>query len=103
MAADRARLRPPSMRSRGYAVILCALSLSFLLRVGGQALQRWAPQALLPPFAAFQGSRMPYGLLLASQVAILAVMASVCWRVWTGRLTPNRGTGRLLAWAGGLY
>ena len=39
-----------------YAALLWLLTMAFAMRVLGQALQRWAPQPLLPPFDAFQGA-----------------------------------------------
>ena len=77
------------------AFLLWFLTFLFSLRVAGQALQRWAPQAWLPPFDAFQGSNLPYPVLLGSQVVILGAMV-FC------NLRRPRG-GRALLWLGGLY
>ncbi len=52
------------------------LSIAFLFRVAGQVIQRWFPVEFLPPFEAWQGSGLPYPVLLACQVAILAVLAA---------------------------
>ena len=41
-------------------VAVAALSAAFLVRVAGQAVQRWFPQGFLPPFEAWQGSGIPY-------------------------------------------
>lgn len=71
------------------------LTLLFALRVAGQAIQHWAPQPYLPPFEAFQGSNLPYPMLLASQFLILGVM------VFCNLRLPNGG--RVLLWIGGLY
>lgn len=75
----------------------------FALRVAGQALQRWTPLAFLPPFEAFQGSSLPYWLLLPSQLVILAVMVGISWRVATRSLAANPRIGKILAWLGGIY
>lgn len=80
--------------------LLCAL---FAARVLGQALQRWLPQPFLPPEEAFQGSSLPYGILLATQLAILAAMLYVTFRMQTGALVPSRHLGFGLAWAGAVY
>jgi hypothetical protein len=77
------------------------LTVLFAMRVAGQAVQEWRPLAFLPPSAAFQGSDLPYGLLLSSQLAILAVMAYVSARV--GRMARRPRLGRWLLAAGGLY
>jgi hypothetical protein len=83
-----------------YTWSLCVL---FAVRVLGQALQRWAPQLFLPPFEAFQGSRLPYWLLLSFQLLILAVMMRVARRVQSDRLVPHHRIGFWLAWAGAVY
>ena len=64
-----------------YAALLWLLTMAFAMRVLGQALQRWAPQPFLPPFDGFQGSNLPYGLLLSVQLVILVVMMIVSRRV----------------------
>ncbi len=61
------------------------------------------PQPFLPPFEAFQGSNVPYGLLLSFQLSILVLMLRVAWRVQTDRLVPSRRAGFWLAWAGAAY
>jgi hypothetical protein len=82
------------------------LSLStalFAVRVAGQAVQRWFPQRYLPPFGAFQGSRLPYPVLLLAQLVILSVMTRACWRVGQGTLPQNARKARVLGWAGAVY
>jgi hypothetical protein len=77
------------------AFLLWFLTFLFSLRVAGQAIQLWAPQPFLPPFDAFQGSNLPYPVLLGAQVGILAVMV-FC------NLRRPRG-GRVLRWLGAIY
>jgi hypothetical protein len=79
------------------------LTLLFAVRVLGQATQHWVPQSFLPAFDAFQGSALPYWMLLASQAAILAVMISVSWRMTRRRLARRRKLGIVLGIAGGAY
>ena len=79
------------------------LSALFALRVLGQAVQRWLPQPFLPPFDSFQGSKLPYWLLLSVQLLILAVMLWLTWRMQRATLVPRRGTGIWLAGMGGAY
>jgi hypothetical protein len=93
----------PSPSTRAYAAACWSLSALFAARVLGQAVQRWMPQPSLPPFEAFQGSRLPYWLLLSVQLLILVVMVRVAGRVQTGRLAPSRRAGLSLAWAGAVY
>lgn len=59
--------------------------------------------SFLPPFEEFQGSDLPYGILLFSQLIILAAMAHYTWRLRAGTLQPSQGAGMVLAWFGGVY
>jgi len=93
----------PSLSPRAYAAACWSLSALFAARVLGQAVQRWMPQPFLPPVEAFQGSNLPYWLLLSVQLLILAVMVRVAGRVQTHRLVPNRRAGIWLAWPGAAY
>ena len=79
------------------------LTALFGVRVVGQAVQRWLPQSYLPPFGAFQGSRLPYPLLLLAQLAILSLMVRVCRRAWQSTLRRNAVTARTLGWVGAFY
>lgn len=92
-----------SPSTRAYAAVCWSLSALFAARVLGQAVQRWMPQPFLPPFEAFQGSNLPYWLLLSFQLLILVVMVYVAGRVQTARLVPSRGAGLRLAWVGAPY
>jgi hypothetical protein len=78
-------------------------TLLFTARVAGQALQKWAPQHWLPPFDAFQGSDLSYGVLLTIQLFILVFMLLVCLRVAQARLEPRRRIGRILLAFGFVY
>lgn len=88
---------------RGYGALLAGLTALFGLRVAAQAIQRWVPQPFLPPFDEFQGSALPYGVLLSSQLIILTAMAYCALRVRAGTLRPGRRAGNVLAWLGGVY
>lgn len=68
-----------------------------------QAIQRFVPQSFPPPFEAFQGSRLPYPLLLSAQTAILAWMAAICGRVLTHSQTRSGRTSTALSWIGSAY
>lgn len=91
------------MKPAVYAIACGSLSALFAARVPGQAVQRWAPQPWLPPFDAFQGSRLPYWLLLFPQLVILMAMLGVARRIQMDRLRPSRRAGRWLAGAGTAY
>jgi hypothetical protein len=90
-------------RRATYAASLWLLTVLFAMRVFAQALQRWAPQPLLPPFDAFQGSNLPYWLLLSVQLVILVVMIVVARRVQTGSLAPRTRAGTVLTLVGWIY
>lgn len=83
--------------------LMWTLTVLFAGRVGAQALQTWRPIAALPPEAAFHGSELPYPLLLAAQLLILALMLRVSWRAHRGYLAPDPRRSRILAWCGGVY
>ena len=90
-------------RSIVHAWLCWSLAGLFAARVLGQALQRTLPQPFLPPFDAFQGSRLPYALLLGAQVLILAAMALVSWRMQRRRLVPVPRIGSALRVLGSVY
>lgn len=90
-------------RHTGYAIVFASLAALFALRILGQALQHWAPVSFLPPFDSFQGSNLPYGLLLTSQLVLLALMSGLAWSVATGIQQPKPHIGVLFGWAGGIY
>jgi hypothetical protein len=83
--------------------ILWLLTLLFSLRVAGQALQRWKPQPFLPPFHNFQGSHLPYSVLLSAQLLILTVMFRCSWRAQLGTGFAGGRTKTALLWCGTLY
>lgn len=91
------------MASNTHIAILSTLTGLFALRVAGQAIQHWAPQAWLPAFDAFQGSNLRYSTLLTVQILILGLMLRTTWRVGRGITQPSRRLGRGLAWFGGVY
>jgi len=84
-------------------VLLGFLTLLFEVRVLGQAVQRWWPQPFLPSFSAFQGSGLPYPLLLTAQLVILALMVRAALRVGAGALRPSQGQLKFLIGFGILY
>ena len=97
---QRSVRRPAPSSTALWCCILCVL---FALRVIAQALQRWYPQPFLPPFAAFQGSRLPYPVLLSAQMAILGWMAAACRRVLAGSQKRGPGINSALSWFGSAY
>jgi hypothetical protein len=84
-------------------VLLWASTIAFALRVAAQATQFWIPQTFLPPFGEFQGSTLPYSILLSSQLAILAVMVATCFAMQREGLRRSAAWARFLSWAGSIY
>jgi hypothetical protein len=60
------------------AAVLWILLLLFTLRVLGQLLVVAAVAPFLPPMEEWQSGLLPYPLLLASQILILGMLATVC-------------------------
>jgi hypothetical protein len=96
------RISRGAFRSR-HVILLGLLTLLFALRVLGQAIQRWAAQGFLPEFDKFQGSNLPYWLLLTIQLLILALMARATVQVMLETPARNPRTSKILAWLGGIY
>jgi len=96
--------QPPShLRTWTGATLLWTLSFLFAMRVLAQALQRWLPQSFLPPFSRFQGSHLPYSVLLGAQILILAAMLRYSWEAHRAALTASRRLTKTLFWCGAIY
>lgn len=64
--------------------LLVACTALFALRVLGQVIVVLAEPRWLPPMAGWQSGLLPYPVLLASQLAILAAQLLVVWEVARG-------------------
>lgn len=73
----------------------------FTLRIVAQPLSLLVPG--LPAFDTWHGSVMPYPVLLASQLAILALMISVNIRLGRHHPLPRPGLARMLTLFGWVY
>jgi hypothetical protein len=93
----------PHLRTWTGATLLWTLSFLFALRVLAQAVQRWLPQSFLPPFGQFQGSNLPYPVLLSAQILILAAMLRYSWKAQRAELTASRRVSKTLFWCGAIY
>lgn len=80
-----------------------ALSIMFLLRVLGQVIQRWFPVEFLPPFEAWQGSGLPYPVLLTAQVVILGLLAAAIRGIVHGRRVLTDKASRVVLVIGFTY
>lgn len=76
------------MRNERYAAATAVMGIAFLVRVVGQAVQRWAPVDFLPDEERWQGSGLWYPALLGPQIAILLLFVVVVTRM-------NRGSNLL--------
>jgi hypothetical protein len=83
-------------------VMLCA-TLAFAARVAGQAVQGALPQPWLPPFDRWQGSGLPYPVLLAAQCLILGAMLWAAIRAWRGTLRSSSGAMKVATVLGTAY
>lgn len=75
-------------RGAAHVVFLHLFTALFALRVAAQLVQYASPIAFLPPFEAWQGSRLDYPGLLASQLLIFVGM------VWATAAVSRRATRR---------
>ena len=76
---------------------------AFAARVVAQPAASLTGWRVLPAFDAWQSGALPYPLLLAAQVAILAWMALTAGRVSRGTESPVFGRGRVAGVIAALY
>lgn len=93
-------MHSPSARDR-HCLALWGLTALFAFRVIAQPLALFMPQ--LPAFDAWHGSVMPYPLLLAAQLLILALMIALNLACMRGRLAPRPRLARILNLLGWVY
>jgi hypothetical protein len=86
-----------------HLVLLIALTVTFLLRVVAQLVQVWWPVGNLPSFESWHSATLPYPLLVAAQIAILAAQAWVIVSLGKGAHLPRRRVGHWLLALGALY
>ncbi|MDE2801746.1 MAG: hypothetical protein OXK21_02550 [Chloroflexota bacterium] len=86
-----------------YLPWMTALTLLFVLRVIAQAVQWVGPVSFLPPFDAWQGSGLPYPALLASQLAIVALLVWTMLVVRADAVQPAPWKHRACFVLGGVY
>ncbi|MYE10679.1 MAG: hypothetical protein F4X99_03245 [Gammaproteobacteria bacterium] len=89
--------------NRRFALVVLLLGVAFLGRVAGQFIQVLAPVEFLPPLEGWQGSNLPYPVLFAAQVGILALIAWISARMAAGRrVVSPRMTGPVIV-LGAIY
>ncbi|MES1982896.1 MAG: hypothetical protein V4443_10530 [Pseudomonadota bacterium] len=86
-----------------YVYLLLALILFFLLRVIAQLIQQLKSVSWLPPIDVWQGSSLPYGFLLSTQIIILGVMIRITRQHARACVQKNPIKGKWLLIFGALY
>lgn len=94
---------PRLATSRRYARWLWLLVGLFAARVLAQPATFVIEASWLPRFESWQGSNLPYPVLLATQLVILALLARIAFRFTIGAVAPRRRTGVWLLSLGGVY
>lgn len=96
-------LPPHLATSRRYARWLWLLVGLFAARVLAQPASLVIGASWLPRFESWQGSNLPYPVLLAAQIVILALLARIAFQFTTGAVQPRHRTGHWLLGLGGVY
>lgn len=86
-----------------HGVLLWMLWAAFGFRVAAQLLQHLHPLPVLPRFDAWHSAALPYPLLLATQGAIIVLLAYVARGVGHGTTRRRALLGKWLRRLGGLY
>jgi len=94
---------PETRPANRYQPWLWLLSGLFLLRVMAQLAVLFVEIPYLPPFERWHSGTLPYGVLLACQLAILLVMIRVALGISFGRVAPVNGLGAILLSIGTAY
>ena len=77
--------------------------LLFAMRVGVQFIQFAMPQSWLPQFSDLQSGALPYHVLLALQIIVLAIGTHISIRIFRGRWSIAKSMRRLMYLVGALY
>jgi hypothetical protein len=89
--------------STRYAAGLWVLLALFAFRVVAQPLSLVIRSGMLPQFESWHSGALPYSLLVASQLVILAALVWTAWRFTIGAVTPRHSVGVVALAFGGLY
>src|SRR5262249_44682055 len=88
---------------RTYVAAIAVLLILFIGRVAAQLAQYFHPVTFLPAFSDWHSGTLPYGLLVASQAAIIAACVYYVFKIAIGALTPNKSAGKFLLVFGVCY
>jgi hypothetical protein len=89
--------------SRRYAPWLWLLLGLFIVRVLAQPVASQIDLPILPRFESWHSGALPYPVLVASQLLIVAWLARTAWAFTTGAIAPHPGLGVAMVAFGGLY
>jgi intracellular septation protein A len=84
-------------------VTLALLGLAFGGRVAAQLFQYWYDVDWLPAFDSWQSGALPYGVLVAAQLMIMAVQVGVVVALYRGALLLTRRGIHIVAALGAVY
>jgi hypothetical protein len=86
-----------------HLALLSILTAAFLCRVVLQLVQAWWPVDVLASFENWHSAILPYPMLLAWQLAILAIQVWVIVTISRNAHPPRQLVGQVLLVVGGLY
>ena len=89
--------------NRTYVKVLSALLALFALRVLAQLVQAYSDVGWLPSFAAWAAGGLPYPVLVAVQVIIIAIAVEVIRKLARGDVRPRRKWALWLLVLGAIY
>ena len=89
--------------NRAHVAVLSVLLSAFMLRVLAQLIQAYSNVGWLPPFEAWAAGGLPYPVLVAMQVVIIAVAVEVIRKLARDDLRPRRIWAFWLLGLGGIY
>lgn len=89
--------------SRDYARWLWLLLALFIVRVIAQPMALLTSARFLPPFESWHSGVLPYPVLVAAQLLIIAWFAHTAWRFSKGGVTPRYRLGIWMLLFGGVY
>lgn len=94
---------PHLVTSQRYARGLWWLVGLFTARILAQPASLVIEASWLPRFESWQGSKLPYPVLLAAQLVILALLSRIALQFTRGAVQPRHRTGIWLLGLGGVY
>ena len=93
----------PVLHNRAHVAVLSVLLAAFFLRVLAQLMQALSNVTWLPSFEAWAAGGLPYPVLVAVQVIIIAVAVEVIRKLARGTIKAQRKWSFWLLALGGLY